>query len=175
MRNSNTEEYLVYKTPSATKDITGFSTTAWFWPDESPTDMAFYTSPDNTTYLPFTPSKTMVNGTGAAWNQITYNGSDLPAGTKYVKILYKQNTTNYWNPQLGSVDISSSQSGTVMDDLNDWTNVFSHSASLYFDTGPSANFNGDASRLARNSNTEEYLVYKTPSATKDITAFSTTA
>ena len=67
--------------------------------------MAFYTSPDNTSYLPFTPSKTMVNGTGAVWNQITYNGSDLPAGTKYVKIVYKQNTTNYWNPQLGSVEI----------------------------------------------------------------------
>jgi hypothetical protein len=172
-RNSNTEEYVVYKTPAMTSDLTGFLAEGWFWPDEAITDYAFFTSPDNITYTSFTPSKTTVNGTGSAWNKAIYSGSDLPVGTKFIKIVYKHNSSNYWNPQLGSFEILTGPiSETVTDDMNDWSKIFSHSASLFIDASGQANFDGDASRLARTSNTEEYVVYKTPATAQSMTSFS---
>ncbi|GGD78686.1 hypothetical protein GCM10010911_40950 [Paenibacillus nasutitermitis] len=175
-RSSNTEEYIIYKTPSQTRDITGFTAAGWYWPDEAVTDFAFYASPDGVTYTPFTPAKTTVNGTGSIWNKMVYKGASLPGGTKFIKMVFKQNTANYWNPQLGSVGISTAPAtGTVIDNFNDWTKVYSHSANLAVDTSNPAAFNGDAARLVRSANTEEHVVYKIPSASQRMTRFSAEA
>jgi hypothetical protein len=172
-RSSNTEEYVVYRSPSLTRDVTGFTATGWYWPDEAIADFAFYASADGTAYTPFTPTKTTVSGGGSVWNKVVYQGNGLPEGTKWIKMVFKQNTANYWNPQLGSVEISSvPASGTIVDDLNDWSKTYARSANLVLDGSVQASFNGDASRMARSSNTEEYAVYKAPSSTQRISRFS---
>jgi len=163
-RSANSEQYVVYKTPSATRDMTGFTATAWYWPDEAIADFAFYVSPDNIAYTPYIPAKTITNGTGTLWNKVVYKGVGLPEGTKFIKMVFKQNTANYWNPQLGKVEISSAPvSVTVVDEMNDWSESHSHSAELVLDSGNPPAFDGDTSRLARSANSEQYIVYGTAS------------
>ena len=81
-------------------NILDFSVSAWFWPDEPITDFQFYTSPDNVTYSLVTTVKYI---SYYGWTSVVYDGSSLPAGTKYLKIVFKQITQNNWNPQIGSV------------------------------------------------------------------------
>ena len=100
-RTTNTAEYCIYRAP-ANNDMKGFATTTWFWAGEAIQDFKFYTSPDNITYTRFTPSSRTV---AANWNEVIYEGDSLPTGTKYLKIEFNNGTVNYWNAQLGAVDI----------------------------------------------------------------------
>ena len=101
-RTTSTNEWTIYQEISG---IYFFSTDTWFWPSEATVDFKFYTSPDNTTYTEFTPVKTTVNGTNPNWNKVAYSGNVL-AGTKYLKIEFRNTSTNNWNPQIGSVRIN---------------------------------------------------------------------
>ncbi len=83
-----------------------FSTDTWFWPSEATVDLKFYTSLDNSTYTEFTPAKSTINGTYPAWTKVTYTGN-VPAGTKYLKIEFRNTSVNNWNPQIGTVQITS--------------------------------------------------------------------
>jgi hypothetical protein len=161
-RTTNTDEYAIYKA-EPDRDMTEFSMKAWFWKYEPTEDFEFYTSPDNSTYTPFTPDISTATG---PWNEVNYSGQ-LPAGTQYLKIVYKLNTSNVWNPQIGQVEITSApvppvppSSASVVDDLFDYTKIHGRSANLYFDSTNAATFNGDTSRLARTTNTDEYVIYK---------------
>ncbi len=156
-RSANSEEYMIY---NLNNGMNYFMVDSWFWPDEPITDFNFYTSQDNINYSLFIPSKTTEN---YGWTKVTYTGNSLPSGTRYLKIVFKHNTPNYWNPQIGSITIQSvSQSGLVNDPLDNWIKMYSHSANLYFDESSPSVFNGDSSRLTRSANSEEYIIYKAP-------------
>ncbi|MFD2330941.1 polysaccharide lyase family 8 super-sandwich domain-containing protein [Cohnella sp. GCM10020058] len=158
-RTANSNEYVVYKATSG-MDLKQFTAKTWFWPYETIDDFQFYTSPDNTTYTPFTPGKTAPAGN---WSEVDYSGT-LPAGTQYLKIVFAHSTTNAWNPQIGSVELKSAVPAptvaNVTDTMNDFTKMFAHSAQLSFDSSNAATFGGDTSRLQRKTNTSEYVVYK---------------
>ncbi|CAM4481842.1 hypothetical protein FHS16_004775 [Paenibacillus endophyticus] len=110
-RYKNLNEHIVYKS-FANLDMEKFSIDSWYLPSEPITDFHFYSSPDNITYTQMTPVKTELLGTSGSWNKASFNAS-LPAGTKYLKIVFMQNTTNAWNPQIGKVVITSKTGGTT--------------------------------------------------------------
>ncbi|NQX60627.1 polysaccharide lyase family 8 super-sandwich domain-containing protein [Paenibacillus qinlingensis] len=49
---------------------------------------------------------------------------------------------------------------TVTDDVYDFTNMFDHTANFRFDSSNAAKMEGDASRLTRTKNLNEYVIYK---------------
>ncbi|MEI0737142.1 hypothetical protein VQ056_11515 [Paenibacillus sp. JTLBN-2024] len=57
------------------------------------------------------------------------------------------------------------QEQTLTDDLNDWSKTFSHTSGLVMDSSNSGYFNGDTSRVKRNSGTTENFVYHVPNIT----------
>ncbi|MFC3801186.1 polysaccharide lyase family 8 super-sandwich domain-containing protein [Cohnella sp. GCM10012308] len=105
-RTANTNEFVVYKA-FTNKKMEKFAIDTWYFPGESTTDFEFYTSPDNVTYTQLTPHRVSVPGVSLSWNKVSYSSDALPAGTLYLKIVYKQNTSNVWNPQMGKVEITS--------------------------------------------------------------------
>jgi hypothetical protein len=159
VRLTNTDEYVVYKA-EADMELRNFSVDTWFWPYETSTDFQFVVSPDNVTYSVYAPIKATVTG---SWNKVTYSGT-LPRGTQYMKIIYKQHSANNWNAQIGKVTLTSKvptpTSATVTDDVYNFSKMYDHSSHLYFDTSNAVAFGGDGSRLARNTNTDESIVYK---------------
>ncbi len=157
IRTQNTSEYLVYKAAPGL-EMKQFAMDAWYWSGEPVTHFEFYTSPDNVTYTLYTPDS-LVGTTG--WKEVNYSG-DLPVGTQYLKVVYKHIQSKLWNPQIGKIEIISeapTAEVTVVDELNNFSKMFNYSANLYFDSSNAPTFNGDASRLARRTNTEEYIVY----------------
>ncbi|CAH1202142.1 hypothetical protein PAECIP111891_01983 [Paenibacillus allorhizoplanae] len=159
VRLTNTDEYVVYKA-EAEMELRNFSVDTWFWPYETSTDFQFAVSPDNVTYSVYTPVKATVTG---SWNKVTYSGT-LPRGTQYMKIIYKQHSANSWNAQIGKVTLTSKvptpTSATVTDDVYNFSKMHENSGKLSFDTANVVKFGGDTSRLKRNTNTDEWIVYK---------------
>ncbi|QGQ95121.1 hypothetical protein EHS13_09595 [Paenibacillus psychroresistens] len=167
-RTTNTSEAIIYKAALG-MDLNHFAVDTWFWPSEPTIDFQFYTSPDNTTYSLFMPLKSAIAGASGIWNEVSYSGS-LPIGTQYLKIVYMNTTANAFNPQIGKAVISSQI--PIVDNLNDYSLSYAHSANLYFDGSNPANLGGDTSRLARTTNSSESIVFQSLSGT-DMTTFST--
>lgn len=161
VRLTNTDEYIVYKA-EPDKELRSFSADTWFWPYEASTDFQFAISPDNVNYSSYSPTITTTSSAGA-WNKVTYSGT-IPRGTQYFKIIYKQHSSNTWNAQIGKVTLTSKvptpSSATVTDDVYNFSKMYENSGKLSFDTANVAKFGGDTSRLKRNGNTDEWIVYK---------------
>jgi hypothetical protein len=98
-RTSSTYENIVYNTPG---DMKFMNIDTYFWPTEGVTDFNFYRSSDGTNYTAFTPDKNQIGG---EWNRIKYTYNSFPAGTKYLKIEFRNTSVNYWNPQISNVKI----------------------------------------------------------------------
>ncbi|OAS23056.1 hypothetical protein A8708_23135 [Paenibacillus oryzisoli] len=161
VRLTNTDEYIVYKA-EPDKELRSFSADTWFWPYEASTDFQFAISPDNVNYSSYSPTIAATSSAGA-WNKVTYSGT-IPRGTQYIKIIYKQHSSNTWNAQIGKVTLTSKiatpSSATVTDDVYNFSKMYENSGKLSFDTANVAKFGGDTSRLKRNGNTDEWVVYK---------------
>ncbi|MFC3803914.1 polysaccharide lyase family 8 super-sandwich domain-containing protein [Cohnella sp. GCM10012308] len=104
VRTTNTAEYVVYKA-EANMDLSRFTVKSWVFPYETVDDLEFYASPDNATYTLFTPAKAAVPTPGN-WTEVNYSGN-LPVGTQYLKIVFKPSPTNAWNPQIGTLSLTS--------------------------------------------------------------------
>ncbi|MFD2328103.1 polysaccharide lyase family 8 super-sandwich domain-containing protein [Cohnella sp. GCM10020058] len=175
-----TGEYLIYKAAD-NREMTDFDVTTWFYPYETKTDYAIYTSPDDLTYTLYTPTKATEL---LRWTKVNYSGT-LPAGTKFLKIVFQQNSAYVWNSQIGEVRITSKlatasppamREYTLNDPLNDFSKVLARSTNLTFESGSPPYFNDDAFRVIRktvSTDAGEYLVYKAPYS-MDMTDFEVT-
>lgn len=100
-RTTSTNEYCIY---NSSTDIVRFIAVTFFWPNETQVDFEFYTSPDNSIYTLYTPRKTSEGDfKPSSWTRVNYMGDSLPQGTKYIKVVFKNTSGNYWNPQLGNM------------------------------------------------------------------------
>ncbi|QJD86861.1 carbohydrate binding domain-containing protein [Cohnella herbarum] len=101
-RTSNTSEYVIYKAPYATDRtrLTGFAVETWFSSAAPVADFKFYLSSDDVNYTLYTPKKKTVNGN---MKKITYMGSRLPVGTRYVKVEFNNASSSASNSQIGKV------------------------------------------------------------------------
>lgn len=99
-RTTSTYENIVYNT---TGDMTSFEVDTYFWPYEPVVDLKLYTSSDGSNYTELTPVK---NNLGGDWTRIKYTSSSIPAGTRYLKIEFRNTSANYWNPQISRLTIN---------------------------------------------------------------------
>ncbi len=155
----------VYHKPDHT--ITSFWLTAFHWPGESVNPLTFETSPDGTTWTAWTPK---IDSYGGNWQKYTYSddGSHpIPSGTRYMKVLFPTGSSQSWSPQVSAASVGYAAE-SIIDNMIDWTKVYSHTANLAFDTSSSSSFEGDTSRLSRSgtdntpqpSYPRERIVYK---------------
>jgi len=156
-RNKATNQEIVWKQA----DIISFETTSFFWPSEGVSQISFFISKDGLSWNQATPS---LQGGSGNWTKYTYSLNNL-SNTNYIKLRWNNTGGVFWNPQVGRVVITSLVSDTdpipaVEDNLSDWSKTYAHSANLSFDTTNSRYFEGDASRVKRNSSTAEEIVWK---------------
>lgn len=152
--STNPYDYIVYKTSS---DMASFLIDAYFWPSEPVVHNKIYTSPDNVNYTELTPTITDLGGN---WDHIQYTSSSIPSGTRYLKIEFRNTSSNYWTPEISNVQITG-KGGQIVDNMTDFSKMYYHSTNLGFDTTPSdfQYFNGLTSTLVRTNNNGSNIVY----------------
>lgn len=120
--------------------------------------------------------KLQVSNDAANWTDIysttTGDGgiddlTGLSGSGRYVRMYGTQRGTLYGYSLLefgvyGSGGVTPAPSGSIVDEMNDFTKSYSHTASLTFDAANTNYFAGDKSRLVRTSATYENIVYHTP-------------
>jgi len=149
---------VVYKTET---DMYGFVADAYFWPYEAIVHNKFYTSADGSNYTELTPIRENLGGN---WTRIKYSSYSLPAGTRYLKVEFRNQSTNYWSPQIGNVEIKTKDK--LLDDMNDFLKMavgYPTGPNLSFDTSSTSFFNGDASRSYRLVQTQDEVFYRSDS------------
>ncbi|MDI4649784.1 polysaccharide lyase family 8 super-sandwich domain-containing protein [Cohnella hashimotonis] len=105
VRTKNLQENVIYKA-FGSMNMDAFDVDTWFAYNEPIVDFEFYASPDNINYTLVAPTRTVVLGTGTNYHKVSYSNT-VPAGTKYLKIVYMNNTANAWNPALARAVITS--------------------------------------------------------------------
>lgn len=167
-------QYIVYalpRTASATDSVYGVQVqaTAYFAPGTA-VDYTLLESEDGVSYIPLQAQRTDEAG---EWSKAVYT-ADLSRTAKFVKIGFPADDAA---SQLGQVVIEYETngmplvfpdpiqtpdliSGLLTDELNNFSKMYEHSASLAFDTGNDGYFGGDAKRLNRWENTSASFVYR---------------
>jgi hypothetical protein len=159
-RGTATNEEIVWKQTG----MTAFEAVGYFWPTEAVSQFSFFTSKDGLNWNPATPT---INGGDGNWTRYSYSLGQL-SNVNFVKIRWNNTKGIFWNPQLSRVVITSATNpsqviatpAVVVDNLTDWSNTYSHSASLSFESNYPEYFGGDTIRARRNSSTAEEIVWK---------------
>ncbi|MBO9607289.1 MAG: discoidin domain-containing protein [Paenibacillaceae bacterium] len=98
MRTENSDQYIVYNGVNMT------SFTAAFY-SSSTDNVDFYVSPDNTNWTSLSVTSSSRTYTLAPWYKVTKSANALPAGTNYLKLVFRDSNTDQWLPQLGQITI----------------------------------------------------------------------
>ncbi|GBG07121.1 hypothetical protein PAT3040_01669 [Paenibacillus agaridevorans] len=110
-KTSEAEAYVIYEVPhTAAHAWTGFHVETWYNKGvggQLPGDMSFEVSNDNITYTAVGDYSKIVSSLPqvGGWSEVSWAASSLPAGTKYIKLIFG-NTTNHpstWAIQIGKV------------------------------------------------------------------------
>jgi hypothetical protein len=137
---------------------------AYYNSNESLADFAFYTSNDGRSWKRQSVFEKNDSALSGGWIQRVYDLDLLPPGVNYIKIMFPAEGSSYDVPSLGEVTLSpnGNDEAAFIDDLNDWSNVYTRSTGMNFDTSNAQGFN-DGSRVIRNNINQapaEYLVYR---------------
>ncbi|MEF3304103.1 hypothetical protein [Paenibacillus sp. GYB003] len=112
-KTTGAEAYLVYEAPDPNVyRIGGFDVETWYNKNGSgvtPGDMSFEVSPDNVVYTPFTGFTKLVSDAPlvGGWGKVNWKASSVPAGTKYVKIIFGDTSLHpsSWAIQIGKTTL----------------------------------------------------------------------
>ncbi|MDF2937213.1 MAG: hypothetical protein K0Q90_2586 [Paenibacillaceae bacterium] len=112
-KTSEAEAYVIYQVQhTAAYEWTGFDVETWYNTGAGgrlPGDMAFEVSADNIVYTPYTGYIKIVSTQPkvGGWGKINWEASWLPAGTKYVKIIFgdTSNHPSTWAIQIGKTTL----------------------------------------------------------------------
>ncbi|CAG7629358.1 hypothetical protein PAESOLCIP111_03095 [Paenibacillus solanacearum] len=114
-KSSGTDAYLIYETPDpATRVWSGFQVETWYNRNAAGVmagDMSFEASADNIVYAPLAGVSRTV-GTDplvGGWGRVSWEAAALPAGTKYVKIVFGDTSAHpsTWAIQIGKTTLLS--------------------------------------------------------------------
>ncbi|MBB6670108.1 discoidin domain-containing protein [Cohnella nanjingensis] len=174
--NGDTPQFIVYRLDNATR----FRLTGLFATDQEPVirNFKFDVSPDGANWTEhggWSYSDSPVND--GYWTKRVYTMTRLPDHTNYVKIAFPTGGTLSYSPQIGQAQISDVpwNSAPIIDELDDWSKVSSHSSGLMFDTAHGAAL-GDSSRVMRTQTglTPEHLIYRSEATDLQLTALYAT-
>lgn len=169
-------EYVVYQSPSG--DIYSFDIATGLYSNTP--QFAFYGSADNVTYTKITAKSSLIGGANG-YSVFSNTASNLPAGTRYLKIVFPGMAN--WMEQLMDVSFkyfdepSGPPEGTVTaeftDDGADLTKLYDKSGHIInVQGGQLDKYAGDNDRIIHSNDDimdPEYVVYKSPDA--DIYSF----
>mgnify|MGYP000997821631 CR=1 FL=1 len=100
-RDNTTEAAIVYKTD---RRLQKFQAQAYFTYDDN-YDLKFFVSGDGVNYSSITPASSITEGNATVWTRLDYESTELPDGTKYLKILHPGNAKYLWTPQISWVKL----------------------------------------------------------------------
>ncbi|MCU6793378.1 hypothetical protein OB236_14820 [Paenibacillus sp. WQ 127069] len=124
---------------------------------EDTTQFDVYVSMDGTNW---SQSKPLITKTSGPWKKHVYTLVNL-TGANYIKMRWNHTEGEIWSPQIGKVILNYEPNIQKREDtLNDWSQTYSHSSNLTFDTANSGSFGGDSSRVSRTALTNEEIVWK---------------
>ncbi|QGQ97767.1 hypothetical protein EHS13_24195 [Paenibacillus psychroresistens] len=152
-RTSNTTENIIYNK----LNISDFLARIYYTGTVSG-KVKFYASPDNSTWTLLSTTNDTPVSTSSGWYRTYFKPSgSIPAGTNFFKVELS-NDANIFTPQLSEISLSYTPNNFT-DDLNNWSNAYSHTANWAFDTSSALYFETDSSRTVRTTDTAENVIY----------------
>lgn len=153
-RSSQTEEHLTYHV----ENMTGIHMRLYY--NVAGNDVELYGSSTDGGYQLLNVTQSTPVSSGPGWNQVDYTVDVLPEDTNYLKIVVPANGHADYTPQIGQLEIEyDPRIGSVVDELDDFSQVSSKSDHWTLATSYPEYRDGDPSRATRSTQTEEYLVY----------------
>jgi hypothetical protein len=126
-KSSGTDAYLIYEAPDAATHIwSGFHVETWYnrsGAGVTPGDMSFEVSPDNNAYTAFAGFAKTVSADPlvGGWGKVSWEATSLPAGTKYVKIVFGDTAAHpsAWAIQIGKTTLTAADNSrqTLQDEI----------------------------------------------------------
>lgn len=118
-----------------------------------------YTSSDGINWAQLSIMHDTAVNTYGSWYRVNFTPAEsVPIGTYYLKIELLNDPLIY-SPQLSQLTVDSPVVAET-DDLNNWSKTYLHDAGLLLDNTNPTYFEGDTSRVKRNSDTPLSLQYK---------------
>lgn len=156
VRTSTSPEYVVLHMD----DIQSFELQSYYFSGSTGV-VKFYGSPDAVSWSDIPHESDNPEATDSGWYGIVYRPSGaLPANTNYLKIELSGDV-EAWMMQLGRLLLSniSKAEQTLQDELADFSQMDSYSASWTIADSDPQFFGGDNTRLVRTSVNEEHIIY----------------
>lgn len=140
-------------------EVTAYYDTA----DAAAADPKVLTSNNYRTWVQQLVIKTSETPVGGTWVKRIYKVDLLAPGALQAKVIIPANVARNDNPQLGTIALSATGNdhAAFIDDLNDWSKIYTRSTGITFDT--SAQAFGDNSRVFRTTTAgpdAQNLVYR---------------
>lgn len=111
VRNTTDPGYFTYRLET---DVQHFTVGAYFWTGTPVVDLRFFVSPDGVTYTEFPVAAYPSGKPVQSWQLFVYEGSGLPAGTRYLKIQL-EGAGKAWTPQVSKVMINAGTASVQAD------------------------------------------------------------